>query len=109
MYLQENYHFYNIHPHKPRAFKIYQLDLAKNTSKFFTKAVLQNIKDSGYNTLYLLNIQANTNGQISYPLLVNPVFGSPSDAKKLIDEAHEIGIYVIVDILQSRAEIGSEL
>ena len=40
---------------------------------------------------------------------MNPLFGSPSDAKKLIDEAHEIGIYVIVDILQSRAEIGSEL
>ena len=70
--------------------------------------ILPKIKDAGYNTIQMMAVQEHPYyGSFGYHVssffAVSSRFGTPEDLKKLIDEAHQMGIAVIMDIVHSHA------
>jgi 1,4-alpha-glucan branching enzyme len=74
----------------------------------FRKNILPRIKQAGYNTIQLMAIQEHPYyGSFGYHVsnyfAVSSRFGTPEDLKSLIDEAHGMGIRVIVDLVHSHS------
>ncbi len=74
----------------------------------FRQNVLPGIVDAGYNTIQLMGIQEHPYyGSFGYHVssffAPSSRFGTPSELKRLIDEAHSKGIAVIMDIVHSHA------
>ncbi|RUT79959.1 alpha amylase C-terminal domain-containing protein [Ancylomarina longa] len=74
----------------------------------FRKLVLPRIHKAGYNTIQLMAIQEHPYyGSFGYHVssLFAPSsrFGTPEELKELIDEAHGMGIMVIMDMIHSHA------
>ena len=70
--------------------------------------ILPHIKNSGYNTIQLMGILEhpyyNSFGyQPNFIYAPSSRFGSPSQLKKLIDEAHSMNLKVILDIIQGHS------
>ena len=74
----------------------------------FKNKVLPRIKKAGYNCLQLMAVQEHPYyGSFGYHVSgffsVSSRFGTPEDLKELIDEAHGLGIAVIMDLVHSHA------
>ena len=74
----------------------------------FRELVLPRIHKAGYNTIQLMAIQEHPYyGSFGYHVsslfAASSRFGTPEDLKGLIDEAHSLGIMVIMDIVHSHA------
>ncbi len=74
----------------------------------FRKKVLPHVVEMGYNTLQLMAIQEHPYyGSFGYHVssfyAASSRFGTPEQLKHLIDEAHQKGIAVIMDIVHSHA------
>ncbi|MFN3556381.1 MAG: alpha amylase C-terminal domain-containing protein [Bacteroidales bacterium] len=74
----------------------------------FRKTVLPIIKKLGYNTIQLMAVQEHPYyGSFGYHVsnffAVTSRSGTPEELKALIDEAHGMGIFVIMDIVHSHA------
>lgn len=81
---------------------------AVGTFNEFRELVLPRIHKAGYNTIQLMAIQEHPYyGSFGYHVsslfAASSRFGTPEDLKKLIDEAHSLGIMVIMDIVHSHA------
>ena len=74
----------------------------------FTEKILPRIKKAGYNVLQLMAIQEHPYyGSFGYHVsnyfAVSSRFGTPEELKNLINEAHKLGIAVIMDIVHSHS------
>ncbi len=74
----------------------------------FRKKMLPKIKKSGYNTIQLMAVQEHPYyGSFGYHVssffAASSRFGTPDELKALIDEAHGLGLFVIMDIVHSHA------
>ena len=74
----------------------------------FRLFVLPRIVDLGYNTIQLMAVQEHPYyGSFGYHVssffAASSRFGTPEELKQLIDEAHSMGIAVIMDIVHSHA------
>ncbi len=74
----------------------------------FRRDVLPHVIETGYNVLQLMAIQEHPYyGSFGYHVsnffAVSSRFGTPEELKRLINEAHEAGIAVIMDIVHSHA------
>ncbi|MDR2907263.1 MAG: alpha amylase C-terminal domain-containing protein [Bacteroidales bacterium] len=74
----------------------------------FRENVLPRIADLGYNTIQMMAIQEHPyygsfGYQVSNFFAVSSRFGTPEELKALIDEAHGLGIAVILDVVHSHA------
>ncbi len=74
----------------------------------FRKNVLPRIAGLGYNTIQMMAIQEHPyygsfGYQVSNFFAVSSRFGTPEELKALIDEAHKLGIAVILDVVHSHA------
>ncbi len=74
----------------------------------FRKNVLPGIKKSGYNTIQLMAIQEHPYyGSFGYHVsnffAASSRFGTPDELKALVDDAHGMGLFVIMDIVHSHA------
>ena len=74
----------------------------------FRKNILPRIQKSGYNTIQLMAVQEHPYyGSFGYHVsnyfAVSSRFGTPEDLKTLIDEAHGMGIRVIIDLVHSHS------
>ena len=74
----------------------------------FREKVLPRVKDAGYNVLQLMAIQEHPYyGSFGYHVsnffAPSSRFGTPEELKQLIDEAHSMGIAVIMDLVHSHA------
>lgn len=74
----------------------------------FRQNILPRIKDDGYNTLQIMAIQEHPYyGSFGYHVsnffAPSSRFGTPDELKCLIDEAHSMGLAVIMDIVHSHA------
>ena len=74
----------------------------------FTANVLPRIKQAGYNTIQLMAIAEHPYyGSFGYHVsnffAVSSRFGTPDDFKRLVDEAHGLGLRVIIDIVHAHA------
>ncbi len=75
---------------------------------YFRKEVLPRIKDLGYNTLQLMALQEHPYyGSFGYQVAnffaLSSRFGTPDEFRLLVDEAHGMGISVIMDIVHSHS------
>ncbi len=74
----------------------------------FRKLILPRIHKAGYNTIQLMAIQEHPYyGSFGYHVsslfAASSRFGTPEELKQLIDEAHSLGIMVIMDLIHSHA------
>lgn len=74
----------------------------------FKKNVLPRIAANGYNAIQLMAIQEHPYyGSFGYHVsnffAVSSRFGSPDDLKALVDEAHKLGLAVIIDLVHSHS------
>ena len=79
-----------------------------HTYNEFRETVLPRIKTGGYNTLQLMAIPEHPYyGSFGYHVssffAASSRFGTPEELKQLIDEAHGMGISVIMDLVHSHA------
>jgi len=111
------YQWKNQSPKKTKDFVplVYEAHVGMATEEYkvgtfneFRKNVLPGIKKSGYNTIQLMAIQEHPYyGSFGYHVssffAASSRFGTPDDLKALIDAAHGMGIFVVMDIVHSHA------
>ncbi len=78
------------------------------TYREFADFNLERIKNLGYNTLQLMAIQehpyyASFGYQVSNFFAASSWYGEPEDLKYLINKAHNMGMYVLLDVVHSHA------
>ncbi|MBQ6471475.1 MAG: alpha amylase C-terminal domain-containing protein [Victivallales bacterium] len=74
----------------------------------FRRNVLPRIARGGYNTVQLMGLQehpyyASFGYHVSNFFAVTDLFGEPEDFRRLIDDAHGLGLRVIIDLVHSHA------
>ena len=79
-----------------------------HTYNEFTEKVLPYVKKHGFNAIQLMGIMehayyASAGYQVTSFFAPSYRFGTPDDLKRLIDTAHSMGIYVILDTVHSHA------
>lgn len=83
-------------------------DYRVHTYNEFRENILPRIKTAGYNTLQLMAIPEHPYyGSFGYHVssffAPSSRFGTPEELKQLVDEAHGMGISVIIDLVHSHA------
>ena len=78
------------------------------TFEEFRKDVLPRIKRLGYDTIQIMALQEHPyygsfGYQVSNFFALSSRFGTPEEFKKLVDEAHGMGIAVVMDIVHSHS------
>ena len=78
----------------------------------FRQNVLPRVKKLGYNVLQIMALQEHPyygsfGYQVSNFFALSSRFGTPEEFKRMVDEAHKMGIAVIMDIVHSHA-VGNE-
>lgn len=79
-----------------------------HTYNEFREKMLPRIKSNGYNTIQLMAIPEHPYyGSFGYHVssffAASSRFGTPEELKHLIDEAHELGLAVVIDLVHSHA------
>jgi 1,4-alpha-glucan branching enzyme len=112
---KQAYNFANPAPEKKESVYIYEahIGMASEQEKVasfneFRINILPRVKKSGYDTIQLMAIQEHPYyGSFGYHVssffAVSSRFGTPDELKQLIDEAHGMGLRVIMDIVHSHA------
>ncbi|KAK9717434.1 alpha-1,4-glucan branching enzyme [Basidiobolus ranarum] len=111
----EPYVWKNKAPPKPEDLKIYEGHVGFSspeprvaTYNEFTENVLPHIASLGYNAIQLMAIMehayyASFGYQVTSFFAISSRFGTPEDLKRLIDTAHGMGIYILLDMVHSHA------
>ncbi len=78
------------------------------TYKEFEENILPRVKALGYNTIQIMAIMehpyyASFGYHVSNYFAASSWFGTPEELKSLVNKAHEMGIAVLMDIVQSHA------
>ena len=109
------YKWKNPSPSKVNNPLIYEAHIGMATNEYkvgsyseFRRNVLPRIASLGYNTIQLMAIQEHPyygsfGYQVSNFFAPSSRFGTPEELKQLIDEAHKLGLSVILDIVHSHA------
>lgn len=102
-------------PGAARSWRIYEahVGMAPQAGKVgsfaeFRRDTLPRIKRAGYDTVQLMAVQehpyyASFGYQVSPFFAVSSRFGTPEDLKALVDDAHGLGLRVIMDLVHSHA------
>ncbi|KAL1568377.1 1,4-alpha-glucan branching enzyme [Salvia divinorum] len=112
---EDKHVFKHPRPKKPNSLWIYESHVGMsskepviNTYVNFRDEVLPRIKKLGYNVVQLMAIQehsyyASFGYHVTNFFAPSSRFGAPDELKSLIDRAHELGLLVLTDIVQSHA------
>lgn len=78
------------------------------TYREFTDHILPQIAASGYNTIQLMAIQehpyyASFGYHVANFFAPSSRFGTPDELKELVDQAHQLGLAVVMDLVHSHA------
>ena len=113
--VQPKYDWKNKAPQLKEAPLIYEAHIGISTEEYkinsykeFTRDVLPRIKKVGYNTIQLMAIMehplyASFGYQVSNFFAISSRFGQPEDLMELIDQAHGMGLRVLLDVVHSHA------
>ena len=111
----EPYSFRHPSPRLKGGLRIYEahVGMAQEAEKIgtfdeFRENILPRVKHLGYNAIQLMAIQEHPYyGSFGYHVsnfyAVSSRFGTPEDLKRLIDEAHGMGLLVLLDLVHSHA------
>ncbi|KAE8646063.1 1,4-alpha-glucan-branching enzyme 3, chloroplastic/amyloplastic [Cucumis sativus] len=109
------YKWKNTKPNVPKALKIYECHVGISGSEprvssfnYFIEKVLPHVKEAGYNAIQLFGVVEHkdyfTVGyRVTNFFAVSSRYGTPEDFKRLVDEAHGLGLLVFLDIVHSYA------
>lgn len=112
---ERKYFFKNRTPNLPSQALVYEAHIGMSspegkvaTYEEFRRNILPRIAKLGYNVLQLMAIQEHPYyGSFGYHVsnffAASSRFGTPEELKKLIDQAHGLGLMVIMDIVHSHA------
>ncbi|KAI9189067.1 alpha-1,4-glucan branching enzyme [Blastocladiella emersonii ATCC 22665] len=112
---EQQYTFKHPRPPRPESLRIYEahVGIASEEPKIgsyaeFTATVLPRVKTLGYNAIQLMAVQehayyASFGYQVTSFFAPSSRFGTPEDLMRLIDEAHALGIVVLLDLVHSHA------
>ncbi|CAN1149545.1 1,4-alpha-glucan-branching enzyme 3, chloroplastic/amyloplastic, partial [Linum perenne] len=102
-------------PKVPKSLRIYECHVGISGSEpkiasfsNFTDKVLPHVKESGYNAIQLIGVVEHkdyyTVGyRVTNFFAVSSRYGTPDDFKRLVDEAHGMGLLVFLEIVHSYA------
>lgn len=111
----KTYTFKYPRPPRPRALRIYEchIGMSSNEPKVnsyteFKNDMLPRIRKLGYNAIQIMAIQEHAYyGSFGYHVTnffgVSSRCGTPDELKAMIDEAHRLGLMVLMDIVHSHA------
>ena len=103
------------HMPRPRSLRIYEAHVGMSsfypkitTYKDFAENILPRIKKLGYTAVQLMAIMHHANyASFGYHVnnffAISSLFGTPEELMELIDKAHEMGLFMIMDIVHSHA------
>ncbi|THD27033.1 1 4-alpha-glucan branching enzyme variant [Fasciola hepatica] len=103
------------HPPRPKSLRIYECHVGISSTEpkvasytHFKDNVLPRIKDLGYNSIQLMAIMehvyyASFGYQVTNFFAASSRYGTPDELKAMIDEAHRLGITVLLDVVHSHA------
>merc|ERR1719376_1888810 len=106
---------YNMQHPRPPSPRVYECHIGisssehrVNTYKDFTENVLPRISNLGYNTIQLMAVMEHAYyGSFGYQVTSffapSSRYGTPDDLKALVDEAHRLGLTVLLDVVHSHA------
>ncbi|PSC69000.1 starch branching enzyme isoform B [Micractinium conductrix] len=111
----KSYTFKYPRPPKPRALRIYECHVGMSSQEpkvnsylEFKEEMLPRIRKLGYNAIQIMAIQEHAYyGSFGYHVTnffgVSSRCGTPDELKAMIDEAHRLGMVVLMDIVHSHA------
>mmetsp|Transcript_10988 Transcript_10988/g.19036 ORF Transcript_10988/g.19036 Transcript_10988/m.19036 type:complete len:859 (+) Transcript_10988:107-2683(+) len=111
----KKYTFKYPRPTKPRALRIYECHVGMSSAEpkvnsymEFARDMLPRIRKLGYNAIQIMAIQEHAYyGSFGYHVTnffaASSRFGTPEELKAMIDEAHRLGLVVLMDIVHSHA------
>jgi len=111
----EVYHPKHPRPSRPASIRVYECHVGissnegkVNSYKEFTANVLPRIAKLGYNTIQLMAVMEHAYyGSFGYQITsffaASSRYGTPEDLKMLVDEAHGLGLTVLLDVVHSHA------
>lgn len=109
------YQFKYPRPARPRALRIYECHVGMSSQEpkvnsyiEFKEDMLPRIRDLGYNAIQIMAIQEHAYyGSFGYHVTnffaASSRCGTPDELKAMIDEAHRMGIVVLMDVVHSHA------
>ncbi|KAG7166036.1 1-4-alpha-glucan-branching enzyme-like [Homarus americanus] len=112
---EERYIFKHPLPHKPASLRVYEChvgigtdQLKVGTYKEFSKNVLPRIVKLGYNAIQVMAIMehayyASFGYQVTSFFAASSRYGTPEELKEMVDTAHSMGLYVLLDVVHSHA------
>ncbi|GJD09524.1 1,4-alpha-glucan-branching enzyme [Galdieria sulphuraria] len=110
---------YSTHATVPKSLRIYEchIGIATNEPKVgsfveFAQKLIPKIKGLGYTAIQLMAVMehsyyASFGYHVTNFFAVSSRYGTPEDLKFLVDEAHNWGLYVLMDIVHSHASSNS--
>uniref|UniRef100_A0A6G1S4L1 1,4-alpha-glucan branching enzyme n=1 Tax=Aceria tosichella TaxID=561515 RepID=A0A6G1S4L1_9ACAR len=99
----------------PANLKIYEAHVGISSAEgrvadynYFADQIVPRIKRQGYNAIQLMAIMEHAyygcfGYQVTSFFAASSRFGTPDELKRLIDKAHSLGIYVLLDVVHSHA------
>merc|ERR1719232_1745455 len=102
-------------PPRPASPRVYECHIGisssqhrVNTYRDFTENVLPRISNLGYNTIQLMAVMEHAYyGSFGYQVTSffapSSRYGTPEELKALVDEAHRLGLTVLLDVVHSHA------
>ncbi|CAD6194277.1 unnamed protein product [Caenorhabditis auriculariae] len=111
----ETYKFKHQKPNRPESLRIYEAHVGisssegkVNTYRAFADEVLPRIHNQGYNTVQLMAVMehvyyASFGYQVTNFFAASSRCGTPDDLKYLVDKAHSLGIFILLDVVHSHA------
>eukprot|EP00195_Chlamydomonas_chlamydogama_P012705 CAMPEP_0202890322 /NCGR_PEP_ID=MMETSP1392-20130828/769_1 /ASSEMBLY_ACC=CAM_ASM_000868 /TAXON_ID=225041 /ORGANISM="Chlamydomonas chlamydogama, Strain SAG 11-48b" /LENGTH=858 /DNA_ID=CAMNT_0049573871 /DNA_START=126 /DNA_END=2702 /DNA_ORIENTATION=- len=111
----KSYTFKYPRPPRPRALRIYECHVGMSSQEpkinsylEFRRDMLPRIRQLGYNAIQIMAIQEHAYyGSFGYHVTnffaASSRFGTPDELKAMIDEAHRLGLVVLMDIVHSHA------
>lgn len=103
----------NPRPEVPKSLRIYECHVGISGSEpkiasfeEFSLKVLPHVKEAGYNAIQIMGLvehgdYSSAGYKVTNLFAVSSRFGTPDDFKRLVDEAHGLGLLVFIDIVHS--------
>ncbi|XP_077550525.1 1,4-alpha-glucan-branching enzyme [Haemaphysalis longicornis] len=111
----ERYKFKHPKVAPPKSLRIYECHIGIASEDYwvanyknFMDNVLPRIKHQGYNAIQIMAVMehayyASFGYQVTAFFAASSWYGTPDELKALVDRAHELGIYVLLDVVHSHA------